>query len=65
MLDKLISVAKERDWRETERLLYEHWSQQCPLIFAPNAIAPWDVKVDEAKISVHFDVSFYVVLFPA
>uniref|UniRef100_A0A915CE69 E3 ubiquitin-protein ligase n=1 Tax=Parascaris univalens TaxID=6257 RepID=A0A915CE69_PARUN len=51
MLDKLISVARERDWRETERLLYEHWSQQCPLIFAPNAIAPWDVKVDEAKIN--------------
>ncbi|VDM47187.1 unnamed protein product [Toxocara canis] len=51
MLDKLISVAKKGDWREAERLLHEQWSQQCPLIFAPNESAPWDVKIDETKIS--------------
>ncbi|KHN74189.1 E3 ubiquitin-protein ligase ubr-1 [Toxocara canis] len=51
MLDKLISVAKKGDWREAERLLHEQWSQQCPLIFAPNESAPWDVKIDETKIN--------------
>ncbi|VDK58431.1 unnamed protein product [Anisakis simplex] len=61
MLDKLISVVREKNWHEAERLFHEQWSHECPLIFAPNPGMPWDVKVDETKISTFLSLYSYAV----
>jgi hypothetical protein len=49
-MDALLSTTEVGDYNEVERLLYEYWSIQCPLLFAPNADQPWDNQVDETRI---------------
>ncbi|EJD74645.1 E3 ubiquitin-protein ligase UBR2 [Loa loa] len=47
MIDKLISVTRESNWDEAERILVDYWTQQCPLICAPTKDPSFDFKIDE------------------
>lgn len=58
MIDKLISVTRASDWRETERLLLNYWSEHCPLICAPAVDPSVDFKIDDNMFSKLFSYSW-------
>ncbi|VDK79468.1 unnamed protein product [Litomosoides sigmodontis] len=51
IIDKLISVTRESNWNEAERILLDYWAQQCPLICAPTKDSSFDFKIDENAFS--------------
>lgn len=56
IIDKLISVTRELNWDEVERILLDYWTQQCPFICAPTKDSSFDFKIDEDAFSESFDI---------
>lgn len=41
MIDQILNATRQEDWRKASTLLYKHWSQTCPNVYAITG-EPWD-----------------------
>ena len=51
-MEELLLTIEHCDWSKLEEMLRAHWSECCPIIFAPNPEKPWDLTVDETSINI-------------
>ncbi|KAI1713887.1 ATP-dependent clp protease adaptor protein clpS domain-containing protein [Ditylenchus destructor] len=53
MIDQILNATRQEDWRKASTLLYKHWSQTCPNVYAITG-EPWDQpQPNDDKIEKH------------
>ncbi|CEF64505.1 E3 ubiquitin-protein ligase UBR2 [Strongyloides ratti] len=50
MIDRILKAGRDEDWILATKLLYEHWTENCPKVFVEKTENPWLSNINEARV---------------